>query len=80
MGPIGCPEPSVRNYYSTLRNSPEERRSQKSKNPDQENWNFTHTFRNVTRSDRDVLKLVSREPGFIYLYYLFIYSHVPVLY
>jgi len=27
MGPIGCPETSVRNYQSTLRNNPEERRS-----------------------------------------------------
>ena len=27
MGPIGCPETSVRNYRSTLRNIPEERRS-----------------------------------------------------
>ena len=27
MGPIGCPEPSVQNYHSTLRNIPEERRS-----------------------------------------------------
>jgi hypothetical protein len=27
MGPIGCPEKSVRNYYS-LRNSPEEHSSQ----------------------------------------------------
>jgi hypothetical protein len=27
MGPIGCPETSVHNYYSTLRNIPEERRS-----------------------------------------------------
>ena len=27
MGPIGCPETSVRNYHSTLRNIPEERRS-----------------------------------------------------
>jgi hypothetical protein len=28
MGPIVCPETSVQNYYSTLRNIPEERRSQ----------------------------------------------------
>jgi hypothetical protein len=28
MGPIGCPETSVQNYQSTLRNIPEERRSQ----------------------------------------------------
>jgi hypothetical protein len=27
-GPIGCPETSVRNYYYTLRKSPEERSSQ----------------------------------------------------
>jgi len=27
MGPTGCPETSVRNYYYTLRNIPEERRS-----------------------------------------------------
>jgi hypothetical protein len=27
MGPIGCPETSVRNYHSTLSNIPEERRS-----------------------------------------------------
>jgi hypothetical protein len=27
MGPIGCPETSVRNYHSTLRIIPEERRS-----------------------------------------------------
>ena len=27
MGPIGCPETSVRNYHYTLRNSPGERRS-----------------------------------------------------
>jgi len=27
MGPIGCPETSVINYQSTLRNIPEERRS-----------------------------------------------------
>jgi hypothetical protein len=27
-GPIGCPETSVQNYHSTLRNIPEERRSQ----------------------------------------------------
>jgi uncharacterized protein YodC (DUF2158 family) len=27
MGPIGCPETSVNNYQSTLRNIPEERRS-----------------------------------------------------
>jgi len=27
MGPIGCPETSERNYGSTLRNNPEERRS-----------------------------------------------------
>jgi hypothetical protein len=27
MGPIGCPETSVRNYYYTLRNRPEERSS-----------------------------------------------------
>jgi hypothetical protein len=26
MGPIGCPETSVQNYHSTLRNIPEERR------------------------------------------------------
>ena len=25
MGPIGCPETSVRNYHYTLRNNPEER-------------------------------------------------------
>jgi hypothetical protein len=28
MVPIGCPETSVHNYHSTLRNIPEERRSQ----------------------------------------------------
>jgi hypothetical protein len=28
MGPIDCPETSVTNYRSTLRNIPEERRSQ----------------------------------------------------
>jgi hypothetical protein len=28
MGPIGCPETSKRNYYSSLRNSPEECSSQ----------------------------------------------------
>ena len=27
MGPIGCPETSVRSYHHTLRNSPEECRS-----------------------------------------------------
>jgi hypothetical protein len=27
MGPIGCPETSVQNYDSTLRNIPKERRS-----------------------------------------------------
>jgi hypothetical protein len=27
MGPIGCPETSVKNYHSPLRNTPEERRS-----------------------------------------------------
>ena len=27
IGPIGCPETSVRNYHSVLRNIPEERRS-----------------------------------------------------
>jgi len=26
MGPIGCPETSVRNYHCSLRNSPEQRR------------------------------------------------------
>jgi len=29
MGPIGCPETSVRNYYYTLRNIPDERRSRR---------------------------------------------------
>jgi hypothetical protein len=28
MGPIGCPETSVRNYHCWLRNDPEERSSQ----------------------------------------------------
>jgi hypothetical protein len=28
MGPIGCPETSVNSYQSTLRDIPEERRSQ----------------------------------------------------
>ena len=28
MGPIGCPETSIEDYHSTLRNIPEERRSQ----------------------------------------------------
>ena len=28
MGQIACPEPSVQNYHSTLRNIPEERKSQ----------------------------------------------------
>jgi len=28
MGPIGCPETSVRNYHYWLRNNPEERRAQ----------------------------------------------------
>ena len=27
MGPIGCPETSIRNYHNTLRNSPEGRSS-----------------------------------------------------
>jgi hypothetical protein len=27
MGPIGCPETSVQNYHSTVRNIPEERRA-----------------------------------------------------
>jgi hypothetical protein len=27
MGPIGCPEASVKNYHSTMRNMAEERRS-----------------------------------------------------
>jgi len=27
MGPVGCPETSVRNYHHCLRNSPEERGS-----------------------------------------------------
>ena len=27
MGPIRCPETSVKDYHSTLRNNPEERRS-----------------------------------------------------
>jgi len=27
MGPIGCPEMSVRNYHYSLRNNPEERSS-----------------------------------------------------
>ena len=27
MGPIGCPETSVRNYHYSLRNNPEERSS-----------------------------------------------------
>jgi hypothetical protein len=26
MGPLGCPETSVQNYHSALRNTPEERR------------------------------------------------------
>jgi hypothetical protein len=30
MGPIGCPETSVRNYHYSLRNNPEERSSQMS--------------------------------------------------
>jgi hypothetical protein len=71
---IGCPETSVRNYSPTLHKIPEQRRSQKSKNPDWENWNFTHTFRNVSRIGRDLLKLVGREPRFIYLCYLFTYA------
>jgi hypothetical protein len=29
MGPIGCPETSVKKYHYTLRNLPEERRSQR---------------------------------------------------
>ena len=29
MGPIGCPETSVRNYHSKLRNNAEERRSRR---------------------------------------------------
>jgi hypothetical protein len=28
MGPIRCPQTSVKDYHSTLRNTPEERRSQ----------------------------------------------------
>jgi len=28
MGPLGCPETSVRNYYYSLHNNPEERSSQ----------------------------------------------------
>jgi len=28
VGPVGCPETSVRNYHYSLRNDPEERRSQ----------------------------------------------------
>jgi hypothetical protein len=31
MGPIRCPEISVRNYHYSLRNSPEERTSQRTK-------------------------------------------------
>jgi hypothetical protein len=31
-GPIGCPETSVRNYYYSLLNNPEERSSQQSQN------------------------------------------------
>ena len=27
MGPVGCPETSIRNYDYSLRNDPEERRS-----------------------------------------------------
>jgi len=27
MGPLGCPETSITNYQSTLRNIPEERKS-----------------------------------------------------
>jgi hypothetical protein len=30
LGPIGCPETSVKDYHSTLRNIPEERGSQRS--------------------------------------------------
>jgi len=30
MGPIGCPETSVRNYHHSLRSNPEERSSQTS--------------------------------------------------
>ena len=33
MGPIGCPETSVRNYQYLLRNSPEERSSHLESNP-----------------------------------------------
>jgi len=29
MGPIGCPETSLRNYRYTIRNSPEERKFQR---------------------------------------------------
>jgi len=31
MGPIGCPETSVRNDHHSLRNNPEERSSQENK-------------------------------------------------
>jgi hypothetical protein len=46
MGPIRYPETSVLNYHSTLRNIPEERRSEKShlRNAEAKNaWRFTFT-------------------------------------
>ena len=51
MGLLGCPETSVRNYYSALRKIPEDRRSQIS-------WSFFQTFDSYvlmahTRNNKD---------------------------
>jgi hypothetical protein len=46
IGPIGCPETSVRNYHSTLRDIPEERRS--------------HLYRRGSLKSRKVLPVAYR--------------------
>jgi hypothetical protein len=46
MGPIGCPETSVRNCHHSLRNNPEERGSQLLRGGSLKSRKFIALFRN----------------------------------
>jgi hypothetical protein len=63
MGPIGCPESSVRNYYCTLRKIPQEHRCHLNRRGSlksrvvgsmSQEVTFGDNFRKALHSDRDV--------------------------
>jgi hypothetical protein len=62
MGPIGCPETSVKNYHSTLRNIPEQRRSHQHHGGGLKSWKLRYVLIQhftVPATDHTILEITN---------------------